>query len=170
MKKIQTVLTICLALLVSANVSGAKKPKGIIIPEGDNAVLSTEGSFTTITLPETLSAEEMELYNTDLVGYLIRLNAKISSDGSDYNGGKIYYYMHNSKEWLHKGQYELPAQMNVQKIKSIKIAKSMLRLREFNKQMPLLDGHRDKKNDTAYQNELLEGENRYIFIDITLRD
>ena len=59
-----------------------------------------------------------------------------------------------AKAYLHKGQYDSPATINVQRIKSIKIAKPLMRLREFNKEMPLLDKSRDKQNDQNYQNEL----------------
>ena len=45
-----------------------------------------------------------------------------------------------------------------------------MRLREFNKEMPLLNDSRDMKNDQGYQNEIREGETKYTFIEITLRD
>lgn len=165
-------LLIVLMVMSSASIVGAKekKPKGLILPEGDRAELVVGSDFSTITFPETLTAEEMELYNTDFVGYIQRINGKISSTGSDYKGSPIYFYLHNSKEWLYKGEFDSPAIMQVTKIKSIKISNSLMRLREFNKLMPLLDGSREKKNDTDYQNEVMSGENRYTFIDITLRD
>ena len=111
------------------NADAAKKPKGIIIPEGDKAELVTEGSYNIINFPETLTAEDIELYNTDLVGYMLRVNCKMATDGSDFNGSSVYYYVHNSKEWLHKGQYESPALITVSRIKSIRISKSILRFR-----------------------------------------
>lgn len=165
-------LLVVLMMLSSASVVGAKekKPKGLIIPEGDRAVLVVESDYSTITFPETLTEEEVELYSTDFVGYIQRINGKISSTGSDYKGSPIYFYLHNSKEWLFKGQYDSPAIMQVSKIKSIKMSNGLLRLREFNKLMPLLDGSKEKKNDQGYQDEVLFGESRYTFIDITLRD
>jgi|GEM_PF-1351255 len=147
-----------------------KKPKGIVLQEGDRATLTVDSKYTTIVFPDNLTAEDMALYDTDFVGYILNSNGKISSTGGEYAGGTVYYYLHNSTEWLHKGQYDNPATINVTRIKSIKITKPLLRLREFNKEMPLLDNSRDKKNDTGYQDELRTGESRYIFIDITLRD
>ena len=178
MKQIKSILSagILLAasmLMVQGLISGAdaaKKPKGLIVPEGDNAVLVNEGGYTTVTFPDALSAEEMELYSTDFVGYILRLNGKMSSDGGEYKGTSTYYYVHNSKEWLHKGQYETPGMIQVSRIKSFRISNSILRLRDFNKQMPLLDGDKEKKNDQGYQDELMFGENRYTFIEIILRD
>lgn len=155
---------------VVMNADAAKKPKGIIIPEGDNAELVTEGSYNIINFPETLTAEDLELYNTDLVGYMLRVNCKMGTDGSDLNGCSVYYYMHNSKEWLHKGQYENPSQITVSRIKSIRISKSILRLRDFRKEMPLLDGDKEMKNNASYQDEIQTGENRYYFFEIILRD
>lgn len=174
MKRTRTILSVSVLLIANlllvCNVNAAKKPKGIIIPEGDNAVVNTEGAYTTITFPETLTPEDAERYDTDFLGYMISIKSKISSTGGDYDGNRIYYYVHNSKEWLHKGQYEDPTLLSVSKIKSIKFSKYTLRLREFNKQMPLLDGDKEKKNDSGYQNEILSGENRYIFMEIVLRD
>lgn len=165
-------LLVVLMMLSCASVVGAKekKPKGLVIPEGDRAELVIDSDYSTITFPETLTEEEMELYNTDFVGYIQRINGKISSTGGDYKGSPIYFYLHNSQEWLFKGQFDSPATMEVTKIKSIKISNKLLRLREFNKLMPLLDGSREKKNDQGYQEEIQFGENRYTFIDITLRD
>lgn len=176
MKRNRTISLLSLSLIVLLfqglvmNADAAKKPKGLIIPEGDNAVLVSEGGYTTITFPASLSAEEVDLYNTDLVGYILRINGKMSTDGNEYKGTSVYYYVHNSKEWLHKGQYENPGQLTVSKIKSIRISNTILRLREFNTQMPLLDGDKEKKNDSGYQEELQFGENRYTFFDVTLRD
>lgn len=176
MKRNRTISLLSLSLIVLLfqglvmNADAAKKPKGLIIPEGDNAVLVSEGGYTTITFPASLSAEELDLYNTDLVGYILRINGKMSTDGNEYKGTSVYYYVHNSKEWLHKGQYENPGQLTVSKIKSIRISNTILRLREFNTQMPLLDGDKEKKNDSGYQEELQFGENRYTFFDVTLRD
>ncbi len=178
MKQMKSILSVGMLLAAGllmvqglvSNADAAKKPKGLIIPEGDNAVLSEEGAYTTITFPEELTAEELDLYNTDLVGYILRINGKMSTDGNEYKGTSVYYYVHNSKEWLHKGQYEVPGTITVSRIKSIRISKSILRLRDFNKQMPLLDGDKEKKNDQGYQDELLFGENRYTFIELVLRD
>ncbi len=174
MKRTKSILSISMLLLANlllvCNVDAAKKPKGIVIPEGDNATVVTEGNYTTISFPDVLSAEDMQRYDTDFLGYMLSINAKISSSGSDYNGSPIYYYVHNSKEWLHKGQYEDPSIIPVSKIKSIKFSKYVLRLRDFNKQMPLLDGSKEKQNDSGYQQEVLSGEDRYIFLEISLRD
>ena len=85
-------------------------------------------------------------------------------------GYRIYYYLHNSKEWLYQGIYENPYEITVSKIKSIKIANYRMRLREFYQQMPLLSNSKEKKNDSGFQNEIQFGESYYLFIDITLRD
>ena len=128
MKRTRTILSVSVLLIANlllvCNVNAAKKPKGIIIPEGDNAVVNTEGAYTTITFPETLTPEDTERYNTDFLGYMLSIHSKISSTGGDYDGNSIYYYVHNSKEWLHKGQYEDPTTLTVSKIKSIRFSKS----------------------------------------------
>ena len=112
----------------------------------------------------------MALYDTDLLGYLLKSNAPISTSGSEYDTYRIYYYMHNSKEWLHQGVYENPYEISVTKIKSIKIANYRMRLREFYEQMPYLSNSKEKKSDSGFQNEIQFGESYYLFIDITLRD
>jgi len=147
-----------------------KKPKGIIIPEGDKATLTVADGFSTIQFPEVLDAADRELYDIDFLGYMLRANAPISTSGSEYDGFGIYYYMHDSKEWLYKGIYSNPAEMSVSKIKTIKIANSRKRLREFNTLMPLMDNSAEKKSDQGYQNEILFGSNYYFFIEIVLRD
>ena len=51
-------------LMAACGSSGAvkeKKPKGLILPEGDNATLVVDGSYTTITFPAELSAAEQPL-------------------------------------------------------------------------------------------------------------
>lgn len=122
-----------------------KKPKGIIIPEGDKATLTVADGFSTIQFPDELDAADRELYDIDFLGYMLRANAPISTSGSEYDGFGIYYYMHDSKEWLYKGIYSNPAEMSVSKIKTIKIANSRKRLREFNTLMPLMDNSAEKK-------------------------
>lgn len=167
---LRTVLVMSALVFGVTNVDAAKKPKGLVIPEGDKAQLTTVGNYNVITLPETLDEADMELYNTDFVGYIMKINGKINTEGNSWAGSQIYYYVHNSKEWLHKGQYDNPAQLNVTRIKSFRISKFIMRLREFNKEMPLLNDSRDMKNDQGYQNEIREGETKYTFIEITLRD
>lgn len=155
----------------SCGASGAgKKPKGIVLQEGDRAVVTDDKDFTTIEFPAELTSEDLAFYDTDLLGYLLKSNAPISSNGGDYDAYRIYYYLHNSKEWLHQGQYENPYEMTVSKIKSVKIADYRMRLREFNEMMPYLNNSKEKKSDSNYQNEVMFGDNFYIFIDITMRD
>ena len=45
-----------------------------------------------------------------------------------------------------------------------------MRLKEFNEKMPLLNNSKEKKNDQGYQDEIMFGNNYYLFIDITMRD
>lgn len=178
MKQIKSILSVGMLLTAGllivqglmSDASAAKKPKGLIIPEGDNAVLTEEGSYTKITFPETLTPEDMELYSTNFAAYILSIGGKMSTDGNEYKGTNVYYYVHNSKEWLHKGQYELPGMLTVSKIKYVRISKGILRLRDFNKEMPLREADRENKNDSGYQDELMFGENRYTFIEIVLRD
>ena len=150
--------------------SGTKKQKGIVLQEGDRATLTNANGYTTIEFPAELSGDDVALYDTDLLGYLLKSNAPISTSGSEYDTYRIYYYMHNSKEWLHQGIYENPYEISVTKIKSIKIANYRMRLREFYEQMPYLTNSKEKKSDSGFQNEIQFGENYYLFIDITLRD
>ena len=178
MKKMRIVSVFSLALLVGAMAmfsscgsSGtAKKPKGIVLQEGYRAVVTNADGFTTIQFPDELTGDDMALYDTDFLGYMLKSNGPINTSGSEYDSYRIYYYLHNSKEWLHQGIYENPYEMQVSKIKSIKIANYRMRLKEFNEKMPLLNNSKEKKNDQSYQNEILFGENYYIMIDITLRD
>ena len=59
--------------------------------------------------------------------------------------------------------------MIVKDIKSIKISKNYMRLKDFNKLMPLLDNSKEKKNDQGYQDEIRFGNNYYYFIDVLMR-
>ncbi len=175
MKRIKFVSLMALFMgalvLTACGASGAgKKPKGIILQEGDRAVVTNANGYTTIEFPTELNSDDMAFYDTDLLGYLIKSNAPISTDGGEYDSYGTYYYLHNSKEWLHQGIYEIPYDMQVSKIKSVKIANYRMRLKEFNEQMPLLNNSKEKKNDSGYQNEILFGENYYIFIEIVMRD
>ena len=178
MKRLHFVSLMSLSLLMSAVVlfsacgsSGAtKKPKGIVLQEGDRAVLTNANGYTTIEFPAELNGEDVALYDTDLLGYLLKSNAPISTSGSEYDAYRIYYYLHNSKEWLHQGIYENPYEMTVTKVKRVRIANYRLRLREFADQMPYLTNSKEKKSDSGFQNELQFGESYYLFIDITMRD
>jgi len=158
------------ALFVSCGSGAPKKPKGIILVEGDKATLTNDGNYTTIEFPASLTSEDMAIYDTDLMGYLLASNGPISTDGSNWDGFSIYYYMHNSSEWLHKGTYEDPSQMSVSKIKKIIISNRYQRLKEFNTKMPLLNNSKEKKNDQGYQDEINFGNNYYYFIEVILRD
>lgn len=178
MKRINFAQILSLSLVMSAMVllaacgssGAAKKPKGIILQEGDRATLTTEGGYTLIEFPEELNGDDMVLYDTDFLGYMLKSNGPISTDANEYDSYRIYYYLHNSKEWLHQGIYENPYEMQVSKIKSIKISQNRQRLREFNESMPLLNGSKEKKNDQGYQDEIMFGNSYYIMIDITMRD
>ncbi|MCQ2126863.1 MAG: hypothetical protein MJZ06_05475 [Bacteroidaceae bacterium] len=164
-------LILCAVAVFASCGSGApKKPKGIILVEGDNATLTNDGDYTTIEFPDELTAEDAERYDTDLMGYLLASNGPISTDGTNWDGFGIYYYQHNSHQWLHQGQYEDPAQVRVSKIKKIIIANRYQRLKDFNTKMPLLDGSKEKKNDDGYQNEIRFGNNYYYFIEVVVRD
>ena len=176
MKKLGFLSLICATVLTAAVVSGcgssgtAKKPKGIVLQEGDRATVTNADGYTTIEFPAELNSDDLALYDTDVLGYLLKSNAPISTSGTEYESYNIYYYLHNSKEWLHKGVYQYAYEQNVTKVKSIKIANYRKRLKEFNKEMPFLNNSQEKKSDQNYQNEVSFGESYYIFIDITMRD
>ena len=71
MKKIKSLMSISVMLLAglmmaACGASGEtkeKKQKGLVLPEGDNATMVVDGSYTTITFPDELSAEDQERYN-----------------------------------------------------------------------------------------------------------
>jgi len=166
-------LALLCAFASTDNAQAAKKPKtpkGIVLVEGDNAVLTVGDKYTTIEFPENLTAEDFDLYSSDLVNYLMDSNAKISNDGTEYANYSVYYYMHNSREWMHKGQYNNPAQITVSKIKKISISNRGMRLREFYKEMPLLSNSQEKKADQSFQDETRSGEKFYTYIEVFLRD
>ena len=158
------------AMFVSCGSSAPKKPRGIILQEGDPATVTQADGFTTIEFPATLTQEQRDFYDTDILGYLLKSNGPISTDGRQYDSYNIYYYLHNSREWLDQGIYENPYEMEVFRVKSIKIADYRMRLREFNEKMPLMNNSKVKKSDQGYQDEILFGNNYYLFIDITMRD
>ncbi len=177
MKQIRFSLMVLVSLFMGATVltscgaSGAAgKQKGIVLQEGDRATLLNENGYTTIVFPDKITSDDMAIYDTDFRGYLLKSNAPIDNSGNQYDSYGIYYYLHNSKEWLHQGIYENPYEMQISRIKSIKIANDRMRLREFNEQMPLLNNSKEKKSDQGYQDEIMFGNSYYIFIDITMRD
>ena len=149
---------------------GAKKPKGIILVEGDRATLTNDGKYTTIEFPEELTADDLAIYDTDFMGYLLNSNGLISTDGHEYDGFQIYYYLHNTHEWLHKGQWDDPTIVKVSSLKKVRISNNYMRLRDFNDQMPLLSGSKEKKNDQGYQDEVKFGQTFYYFIELVVRD
>jgi hypothetical protein len=158
--------------LTSCGSTGAAsgKQKGIVLQEGDKATLTNENGFTTIVLPEEMTAEDLALYDTDVLGYLLKSNAPISTSGGSWDNDNIYYYMHNSKEWLHLGNYEHPYEVEMTKVKSIRIANNRKRLREFVDEMPLLANSKEKKADNGFQDEISFGNSYYIFVEIVLKD
>ena len=159
-----------MTLTACGSSGSAGKQKGLILQEGDRAVVTNADGFTTIEFPADLTAEDRALYDTDFLGYMLKSNGPISTDGRTWDAYGIYYYLHNSKEWLHQGIYENPYEMKITDIKSIKIANYRMRLKEFNEKMPLLNNSKEKKNDQGYQDEIMFGNNYYLFIDITMRD
>ena len=158
--------------LTSCGASGAAsgKQKGIVLQEGDKASLTNENGYTTIVLPDEMTSEDMAFYDTDVLGYLLKSNAQISTDGGTWENDRIYYYLHNSKEWLHLGNYEHPYEMEMTKVKSIRIANSRKRLREFVDEMPMLANSKEKKSDQGFQDEISFGSSYYIFIEIVMKD
>ncbi|MBR5159880.1 MAG: hypothetical protein IKW84_09920 [Bacteroidaceae bacterium] len=160
------------AVLVSCGSTGAtkKEKQTIILQEGDKATLEVDEDFTTITLPEAQTAEDMDFYQTDVMGYLSKSNAPISTDGKQWESYSIYYYLHNSSDWLHQGNFSHPEEIQMSRVKSIRIANRRKRLREFVDLMPYLRDSKEKRSDQSFQDEVSFGSNYYIFIDITLKD
>lgn len=178
MKKIKFASLIGLSLVMGAVVlsscgatgAASGKQKGIVLQEGDKATLTNENGYTTIVMPEEMTSDDMALYDTDVLGYLLKSNAQISTDGGTWDNDRIYYYLHNSKEWLHLGNYEHPYEMEMTKVKSIRIANSRKRLREFVDEMPMLANSKEKKSDQGFQDEISFGSSYYIFMEIVLKD
>lgn len=177
MKKMRIASIMSLALVAGAmmftscgSTGSATKQKGIVLQEGDNATLTNENGYTTITMPIEKTADDLALYDTDVLGYLLKSNAPISTDGDTWDNDRIYYYMHNSKEWLHLGNYEHPYEIEMTKVKSIRISNNRLRLREFVDQMPYLANSKEKKSDNSFQDEVSFGSSYYYFIEIVVND
>ena len=83
----------------------------------------------------------------DVLGYLLKSNAQITTDGGTWGNDRIYYYLHNSKEWLHMGVYANPYEMEMTKVKSIRIGNRRQRLRDFVDLMPLKANSKEMKSD-----------------------
>lgn len=164
-------LILCAVTLFSSCGAGApKKSKELVLPEGDNAVMTNDGKYTTIVFPAQLTAEDRAMYDTDLMGYLERINAPISTDGHEWDGFSIYYYMHNGNQWLHKGSYSDPAIIKVTDIAKLVIANDYAYLRQFNTLMTLKNKDKEAKSDNGYQQEIQFGNNYYYYIEVELRD
>ena len=67
------------AMFVSCGSSAPKKPRGIILQEGDPATVTQADGFTTIEFPATLTQEQRDFYDTDILGYLLKSNGPIST-------------------------------------------------------------------------------------------
>ena len=173
MKKMRITSMFSLALVFGAMTlvscgstsSTASSSKGIVLQEGDKATLTNENGYTTIVFPETVTADDLAMYETDF-----KSNGPITTDGGTWDSHRIYYYLHNSREWLHQGVYANPYEMQVSKIKSIRIANSRKRLRDFVDEMPLLANSKEKKSDQSFQDEISFGNSYYIFIEIVMKD
>ncbi|MCQ2057201.1 MAG: hypothetical protein MJY75_03210 [Bacteroidaceae bacterium] len=164
-------LILCAVTLFSSCGAGApKKSKDLVLAEGDNAILTNDGDYTTIVFPEKLTDADRAIYDTDLMGYLEMINAPISTDGQSWDGFSIYYYMHNSTQWLHKGIYSDPAIIKVADIAKLVIANDYTYLRNFNTKMTLKNNDKEAKNDSGYQQEIQFGHNYYYYIEVVLRD
>lgn len=157
-------------LFSSCGAGAPKQSKELVLAEGDNATLTNDGEYTTITFPETLTDADRAIYDTDLMGYLAKINAPISTDGHQWDGFSIYYYMHNTTQWLHKGIYEDPAIIKVTDIAKLVIANDYTYLRNFNTKMVLKNKDKETKNDNSYQEEIQFGHNYYYYIEVVLRD
>ena len=159
--------------LVSCGSTGSatkKEKKAIVLQEGDKATLEVGEDYTTITLPIEQTAEDMALYETDVMGYLSASNAPISTDGRTWDTFPIYYYLHNSNDWLFQGIYSNPEEIQMTKVKQIRIANRRKYLRDFADQMPMLTNSKQKKVDDSFQNEVRFGTQYYYFVEIILKD
>ena len=178
MKKMRIASLISLSLILGAMVVSScgssnattKEKKTIVLQDGDKAQLTVDDDYTTIVFPESVTADDLAMYSTDFMGYISKSNGPISTDGGTWDSYRIYYYLHNSKEWLHQGVYANPQEMKVSQIKKIRIANRRKRLREFVDEMPLMANSKEKKNDQGFQDEISFGNTYYIFIDIELKD
>ena len=170
MMLLSLVMGVSLVSCGSSNTATKKEKKTIVLQEGDKATLTVDEDYTTIELPLTQTAEDLAFYETDIMGYLSKSNAPITTDGGTWDSYRIYYYMHNSKEWLHQGVYATPQEIQMSRVKSIRIANNRMRLREFVDEMPLKRDSKEMKSDQGFQDEISFGNTYYIFIDITLKD
>ena len=103
MKRIKFASLIGLSLVLGAmtltscgSSNTAAKQKGIVLQEGDKATLTVEGDYTLIEIPQEKTVEDMAFYDTDVLGYLLKSNANITTDGQSWGNDRIYYYLHNS--------------------------------------------------------------------------
>ena len=71
---------------------------------------------------------------------------------------------------LHLGNYSNPYEIEMTKVKSIRIANGRKRLREFVDEMPYLRDSKEKKSDQSFQDEISFGSTYYKFIEIVLKD
>ena len=177
MKKLRTYSMIALSLLmgvsmVSCGSTGAttKEKKKIVLQEGDKATLTVDDDYTTITLPIEQTSEDLEFYSTDVMGYLSNSNAPISTDGRTWDTFPIYYYLHNSSDWLFQGVYANPEEIQMTRVKQIRVANRRKYLRDFVDQMPMLANSKQKKVDDSFQNEVRFGTQYYYFVEIVLKD
>lgn len=178
MKKFRTYTMIALSVLMgmslvscgSTSSATKKEKKSIVLQEGDNATLTVDEDYTTITLPVEQTASDMALYETDVMGYLSASNAPISTDGRTWDTFPIYYYLHNSSDWLFQGVYANPEEIQMTRVKQIRIANRRKYLRDFVDQMPFLANSKQKKVDDSFQNEVRFGSQYYYFVEIVLKD
>lgn len=181
--KIQLSLSLVLAigLLTTvgvSSVSAAKKEKApkkkgveIVIPEGDRAVFAQGDVLSTITFPAELTDQEkIETYAVDIPAYMTSIGHNMSQNGTDVNGVSIHYYVHNSKEWLYKGDWTNPEQIRIEAIKEIKFSNRSEYLRDIVKFMPLKTANKETKANQSFQDEINFGSNRYYFFEIVIRD
>lgn len=181
LEKIKLSLSLVLAFgLLTAGVTSvyaakekAPKKKGveIIIPEGDRAVFTAGETLSTITFPDQLTDEEkIGAYATDIPGYMRSIGHNISQNGTDVNGISIQYYVHNSKEWLFKGDWANPEQIRIEAIKELKFSNRSDYLRNIVQYMPLKTANKETKANQSFQDEINFGSNKYYLFEIVIRD
>ena len=68
----------------STNSASSSKQKGIVLQEGDKATLTVDGDYTIIELPKEKTVEDLAFYDTDVLGYLLKSNANITTDGQNW--------------------------------------------------------------------------------------
>ena len=149
-----------------------KEDLGVILDDVDITDKRQFVDYDTFTSWDAAKEAEMELdmgeYTTDVQGYFLEKGIRFFDDDNSIH--KPYFYVHNQQKVLDKKPFDNPMSIDMIDVKSIMVYDDAMYPRRFKELAPLLVDYHQKRLDTDWFIWLDTCWDKYILVDILIKN